>query len=53
VHPAQVLRNKVADRKIATFVIGAYGHRGFRERLVGSTTTQLVENPSCALFVYH
>jgi nucleotide-binding universal stress UspA family protein len=53
VHPAEVLRIEVADRKIAMLVMGAYGHRGLRERLFGSTTTQLVENPSCALFLYH
>jgi nucleotide-binding universal stress UspA family protein len=53
VHPAEVLRIEVADRKIATLVMGSYGHRGFRERLFGSTTTQLVEEPPCALFVYH
>jgi nucleotide-binding universal stress UspA family protein len=33
--------------------MGAHGHRGFRESLFGSTTTQLVENPPYALFVYH
>jgi nucleotide-binding universal stress UspA family protein len=48
-----VVRIEVADRKIGTLVMGAYGHRGFRERLFGSTTTQLVENPPCALFLYH
>jgi nucleotide-binding universal stress UspA family protein len=53
VHPAEVVRIEVADRKIGTLVMGAYGHRGFRERLFGSTTTQLVENPPCALFLYH
>jgi nucleotide-binding universal stress UspA family protein len=53
VHAAEVLRIEVVDRKIGTLVMGAYGHRGIRERLFGSTTTQLVENPPCALFVYH
>jgi len=53
VHPAEVLRVEVADRKIGTLVMGAYGHRGFREFLFGSTTSNLVENPPCALFVYH
>ena len=52
-HPAEVVRIEVADRKIGTLVMGAYGHRGFRERLFGSTTTQLVESPPCALFLYH
>jgi nucleotide-binding universal stress UspA family protein len=52
-HPAEVLRIEAADRNIGTLVMGAYGHRGFRERLFGSTTGTLVENPPCALFVYH
>jgi nucleotide-binding universal stress UspA family protein len=52
-HPADVLRIEVADRKIATLTMGVYGHRGFRESLFGSTTTKLVEDPPCALFVYH
>ena len=53
VHPADVLRIEAADRKIGMIVMGVYGHRGFRERLFGSTTTQLVEDPPCGLFVYH
>ncbi len=53
VHPAEVLSIEIADRKIGTLVMGAYGHRGFREFLFGSTTSTLVENPPCALFVYH
>jgi nucleotide-binding universal stress UspA family protein len=52
-HPADVLRIEVADRGIGTLVMGVYGHRGLRERLFGSTTTQLLEDPPCALFVYH
>lgn len=51
--PAEVLRIEVADRKIGTLAMGVYGHRGLRENLFGSTTTKLVENPPCALFVYH
>jgi len=53
VHPAEVLRIEIADRKIATLVMGAYGHRGFRELLFGSTSNALLENPPCTLFVYH
>jgi nucleotide-binding universal stress UspA family protein len=52
-HPAETLRAEVASRKIGTMVMGAYGHRGLLERLFGSTTTQLVENPPCRLFIYH
>jgi nucleotide-binding universal stress UspA family protein len=53
VRPADVLSIEIADRKIGTLVMGAYGHRGFREFLFGSTTSKLAENPPCALFVYH
>jgi nucleotide-binding universal stress UspA family protein len=52
-HPAEVLRIEVADRKIGTLAIGAYGHRGLRQTLFGSTTSRLMENPPCALFAYH
>jgi nucleotide-binding universal stress UspA family protein len=52
-HPAEVLKIEVADRKIGTLVMGVYGRRGLRERLCGSTTTQLLQEPPCALFVYH
>lgn len=53
VHPSEVLRIEIAQRKIGTLVMGAYGRRGFREMLFGSTTNTLVEDPPCALFVYH
>jgi nucleotide-binding universal stress UspA family protein len=53
VPPADALRIAITERKIGTLVMGAYGRRGFRERLFGSTTTELVENPPCALFLYH
>jgi len=53
VHPAEVLKIEVIDRKIGTLIMGAYGHRGFRDFLFGSTTNMLVESPPCALFLYH
>lgn len=53
VHPAETLNIDIADRKVGTLVMGAYGHRGFREFLFGSTTSALVEQPPCALFLYH
>lgn len=51
--PTEVLKVEIASQKIGTLIMGAYGHRGFREFLFGSTTNGLVENPPCALFVYH
>ena len=53
IHAAEVLGIEVADRKIGTLVMGAYGHRGLREALFGSTTSKLVGNPPCALFICH
>lgn len=52
-HPSEILDAAVAEQKAGTLVMGAYGHRGFRELLFGSTTEALVENPPCALFLYH
>ncbi|MFN3659271.1 MAG: universal stress protein [Pseudolabrys sp.] len=53
VAPAEVMAIEVSDRKIGTIVMGAYGHRGFREFLFGSTTVNLTEAPPCALFICH
>lgn len=53
VDPAEALKIEITDRKIGTLVMGAYGHRGFREFLFGSTTNTLIESPPCALFIYH
>lgn len=50
---ADVLRIEVAGRGIGTVVMGAYGNQGLREVLFGSTTRNLVENPPCALLLYH
>lgn len=52
-HPSDLLRNEIADRNIGTLVMGAYGRRGWREFLFGSTTNSLVAAPPCALFLYH
>jgi nucleotide-binding universal stress UspA family protein len=51
--PTDALASEITNRKIGTLVMGAYGHRGFRALLFGSTTSNLVENPTCALFLYH
>ncbi|WP_428531758.1 universal stress protein [Pseudorhodoplanes sp.] len=52
-HPSDLLRSQVADQNIGTLVMGAYGRRGWREFLFGSTTNSLVGAPPCALFLYH
>jgi nucleotide-binding universal stress UspA family protein len=51
--PAEALKSEIANRKAGMLVMGAYGHRGFREFMFGSTTSTLVEDPPCALFLYH
>lgn len=53
IDPSDVLRLEVANVKAGTLVMGSYGRRGWHELLFGSTTHKLVENPPCALFVYH
>lgn len=51
--PTEVLRLEATNNKAGTLVMGSYGHRGLHEMLFGSSTSKLVENPPCALFVYH
>lgn len=53
VDPAEILRLEVASQKIGTLVMGAYGRRGIRTFLFGSTSRKLIENPPCNLFTYH
>ena len=53
VDPSEVLRIEVTNRKAGMLVIGAYGHRGLRSFLFGSTSQNLIENPPCMLFAYH
>ncbi len=53
VDPAEVLRMQAIAVKAGTLVMGSYGHTGLREALFGSSTSKLVEDPPCALFVYH
>ncbi len=53
VHPSELLRVQVADLRVGTLVMGAYGRRGFRELLFGSTTNSLIQTPPCRLFLYH
>lgn len=50
---ADILAREARERNIGIMVMGAHGHRGFRELLFGSTTRSLVESPPCALFLYH
>lgn len=51
--PTEVIRLEVGNLRAGTLVMGSYGRSGWREVLFGSTTGKLVENPPCALFIYH
>jgi nucleotide-binding universal stress UspA family protein len=51
--PAEILNEEIAKRKIGTLVMGSFGHRGLREFFFGSTTSELVEQPLCPIFIYH
>ncbi|EJW11796.1 hypothetical protein A33M_2779 [Rhodovulum sp. PH10] len=50
---ATVLAEEVETRRAGVLVMGAYGRTGLRELLFGSTTSELLEKPPCALFLYH
>jgi nucleotide-binding universal stress UspA family protein len=53
VDPPEVLHMHATAIRAGTLVMGSYGHAGLRETLFGSSTNKLVEDPPCALFVYH
>jgi len=40
-------------RDAGMIVAGAYGHRGWREWILGSTTERLLETAPIPLFVHH
>jgi nucleotide-binding universal stress UspA family protein len=52
-HPADVLREEVEENDIGMLVMGAYGNKGLRQLVLGSTTHRLLESPGCVLFLYH
>ncbi|MEP9350456.1 universal stress protein [Xanthobacter sp. KR7-225] len=49
----EVLAAQAALGTVELLVMGAYGHRGLKELLFGSTTQSLVGAPSCCIFLYH
>ena len=51
--PATIIRGKIAHQSIHMTVMGAYGRRGWREFIFGSTTRALTAAPPCPLFLYH
>jgi nucleotide-binding universal stress UspA family protein len=52
-NPADVLLRRASDTGARLLVMGAFGHRGFREVLFGSTTRRLFDNAPVPLFIYH
>ncbi len=52
-HPANVLLKRAAEIGSRLLVMGAFGHRGFREILFGSSTRRLFDQVKVPLFVYH
>jgi nucleotide-binding universal stress UspA family protein len=51
--PADILLARASETGARLLVMGAFGHRGFREVLFGSTTRRLFENAPLPLFIYH
>lgn len=51
--PAEVVTAHVSRIGADVLVMGAYGHRGWREALLGSCTTRLLSKGSTSLFIYH
>lgn len=51
--PAQIIAAEVVACEADLVVMGAYGHRGWRELLLGSSTTTLLAAPPTTLFVSH
>ena len=51
--PADVLSKRAADTDARMLVMGAFGHRGFREILFGSSTRRLFDAVPLPLFIYH
>jgi nucleotide-binding universal stress UspA family protein len=51
--PEHVLLEAARTIGVDMLVMGAYGHRGWRETLLGSCTTRLLAGSPYPLFIYH
>jgi nucleotide-binding universal stress UspA family protein len=51
--PADIVCTKVRSLGAGLLVMGAFGHRGWREALLGSFTTRLLADSPAALFIHH
>ena len=52
-HPVEILSTRASEIGARMLVMGAFGHRGFREILFGSTTRRLFDQIPVPLFIYH
>lgn len=52
-HPADVLPRRASEARARMLMMGAFGHRGFREILFGSTTRRLFDKVPLPLFIHH
>jgi len=52
-NPADVLLRRAAEIGARLLVMGAFGHRGLRDILFGSTTRRLFDSVPVPLFIYH
>ncbi len=51
--PADILMRRAVESRARLLVMGAFGHRGFREILFGSCTRRLFDSAPLPLFIYH
>lgn len=51
--PSAVIQAYAARSEIEMLVMGAYGHRGLKEFLFGSTTQNIIGEPKSCIFIYH
>lgn len=52
-HPADAILARTLELKPSLLVMGAYGHRGWREVLMGSSTLKLLNYATIPVFVHH
>jgi len=51
--PAEIILTQAQSMQAGLLIMGAYGHRGWREWIMGSTTRTLLERSTMPLFIYH
>jgi nucleotide-binding universal stress UspA family protein len=51
--PPEIILDRVERLGAGMVVMGVFGHRGIKERLLGSTTTRMLERCQVSLFLHH